>query len=161
MTLLILLFTVGILLLAAEVIVPGGILGLVGGVLLFTGCIVAFVSHGLGYGLAAVAITVLAGSLVFFVQFKVLPKTRFGRRFFLDHTISGTAAGDKNEWRDLIGKTAKSVTILSPSGYVEIDGKRYDASSESGQIPAGIILEVISANEFQITVRIQSPSSHA
>ncbi|MDE0834816.1 MAG: hypothetical protein OSA84_00520 [Akkermansiaceae bacterium] len=153
MTLIILLFTIGLLLLAAEVIVPGGILGIAGGVLLFTGCIVSFVTLGTNEGLIAILVTVLAASIVFYIQFKILPNTKFGRRFFLDEEISGSATAIGDEARDLVGKDAESITVLSPSGYVTVDGKRYEAVSESGQIPSETILKVVAANHFQLTVR--------
>ncbi|MDP4625392.1 MAG: hypothetical protein NWT08_09675 [Akkermansiaceae bacterium] len=153
MTLIILLFAIGIFLLAAEVVIPGGILGLAGGVMLFTGCVVSFVQLGTSEGIIAIAIALLAAAIVFYIQFKILPKTRFGKRFFLSREISASSTALGVEARDLIGKTAISVTVLSPSGYVTIDGKRYEAVSQSGQISPGTELLVIDANHFQIIVR--------
>ena len=155
MTLIILLFTIGLILLAAEVLVPGGILGIAGGVVLFAGCVVSFVQLGSTGGLIAVCAALIAAALVFFVQFKILPKTRIGKRFFLSREISGSSAALGNDARDLIGKTALSTTVLSPSGYVTIDGKRYEAVSQSGQIVPGTELIVSDTNNFQLTVRIK------
>jgi membrane-bound ClpP family serine protease len=153
MTLIILLFAIGILLLAAEVMVPGGILGAAGGLMLFAGCVLSFVTLGNTEGLLAVGVTIIAAITVFYIQFKILPKTRFGKRFFLSREISATSTALKEDARDLIGKAAQSVTVLSPSGYVTIDGKRFEAFSQSGQIAPGTELEVIDANSFQIIVR--------
>ena len=156
MTLIILLFTIGLLLLALEVMIPGGILGVAGGILLFTGCILSFVTLGTGEGIIAITLTALAAFLLFHIQFKILPNTRVGKRFFLQNTISGSSSAFKINARDLIGKTATAVTVLSPSGYVTVDGKQYDAFSRSGQIPKGTELEVIDANSFQLTVKTKS-----
>ncbi|MGJ8633857.1 MAG: NfeD family protein [Luteolibacter sp.] len=153
MTLIILLFAIGLLLLAAEVLVPSGLLGIAGGVLLFTGCALSFIQLGVLEGLLAIGITILAAAILFYLQFKVLPKTRFGKRFFLNEEIDGSSTALTDEARDLIGKTAKAVTVLSPSGYVEIDGKRYEAVSQSGQIGISTELLVTDANHFQIIVR--------
>ena len=155
MTLIILLFTIGLILLAAEVLVPGGILGIAGGVVLFAGCVVSFVQLGSTGGLIAVCAALIAAALVFFVQFKILPTTRVGKRFFLSREISGSSAALGNDARDLIGKTALSTTVLSPSGYVTIDGKRYEAVSQSGQVVPGTELIVSDTNNFQLTVRIK------
>jgi membrane-bound ClpP family serine protease len=152
-TLIIFLFSVGILLLAAEVMIPGGILGAIGGLMLFIGCILSFVNLGSTEGLMAVGITILAAIIVFYIQFKILPKTRMGKRFFLTREISASSTALKEDARDLIGKTAQSVTVLSPSGYVTIAGKRFEAFSQSGQIAPGTDLEVIDANSFQLIVR--------
>jgi len=151
-SLIILLFTIGLLLLAAEVMIPGGILGIAGGVLLFAGCVISFVQLGPTEGMIAIGVTVVAAILVFYIQFKILPKTRFGKRFFLEETVSGTSTAIGIEARDLIGKAAESVTVLSPSGYVTIEGKRYEAFSRSGHISVGTALEVVDANRFQIIV---------
>ena len=50
MTLLILLIVVGLVLLGFEVIIPGGLLGVLGAMALIAGCVVAFVQHGAGTG---------------------------------------------------------------------------------------------------------------
>ncbi len=156
MTLIILLFTIGLILLAAEVLVPGGILGIAGGVALFAGCVVSFIRLGASGGLIAVVIAMLAAFVVFYIQFRVLPKTRIGKRFFLKREITATSTALQDSARDLIGKAALSATVLSPSGYVTIDGKRYEAVSQSGQIASGTELEVIDANHFQLTVRTKT-----
>jgi hypothetical protein len=40
------LFALGIVLLAVEVIVPGGILGAIGGLMIFGGCVMSFIEYG-------------------------------------------------------------------------------------------------------------------
>jgi membrane-bound ClpP family serine protease len=152
-TLIIILFSIGIFLLAAEVMIPGGILGIAGGILLFAGCVMSFISLGTTAGIIAIGITLVAAIIVFYIQFKILPKTRFGKRFFLEKQISGTSSAIGNEARDLIGKIATSVTVLSPSGYVTVEGKRFEAFSQSGHISPGTELLVTEANHFQIIVR--------
>ena len=152
MTLIILLFSLGIILLAFEVMIPGGILGLAGGILLFTGCILCFTTLGPTEGTIAIFVTAAAAFAVFYIQFKVLPNTKMGKRFFLNKSIEGSSTALKKDAQDLIGKTATSVTVLSPSGYVKIDGIQYEAFSDSGQIPVNTELEVTKANSFQLTV---------
>ncbi len=153
MSLIIILFSIGLLLLAIEVLVPGGILGSVGGLMLFLGCVLAFIRLGFTEGIIAVAVTFVAAAIVFYIQFKILPKTRMGKKFFLDEEIDGNAAALGDQARDLIGKTAEAVTVLAPSGYVSVEGKRFEAFSESGHITPGTILVVVGANHFQIIVR--------
>jgi len=152
-SIIILLFAIGLFLLAAEVFVPGGILGIAGGLTLFAGCVVSFLRLGASGGLVAVFVAICAAFLVFFIQFKLLPKTRIGKRFFLTREISATSTALPDKARDLVGKTALSATVLSPSGYVTIEGKRYEAVSQSGQIAPGTELDVVDANHFQLTVR--------
>ena len=152
MTLIVTLFAVGLLLLAAEVFMPGAILGIIGAALLLAGCVLAFVRLGTLEGLVAIAITFAAGAALFYLQFSVLPKTRFGKRLFLEKSVEATATALGDEVQCLIGKVAQSITILAPSGYVLIDGKRYEAFSRSGHIPPGNFLKVVDVNHFQIIV---------
>lgn len=152
MTLVILLFALGILLLAVEVIVPGGVLGAIGGLLMFGGCAVAFREFGTAGGLAAVAVALLLAGLSLFIELRVLPRTAVGKRAFLHAEIRGTCSSFGDEARALVGKRGEAVTVLSPSGYVRIDGRRYEAFCQTGQAPAGTALEVVGADNFRLIV---------
>jgi membrane-bound serine protease (ClpP class) len=159
MTLIILLFSLGILLLAVEVIVPGAILGSIGGLLMFGGCVKAFMEFGTGGGILAVVVAVSLALLAFYLEFRVLPKTRVGRRAFLTSEVSGVSAAFGLEARDLIGKSAEALTMLSPTGYILVDGQRYEAFCQSGQAPVGATLEVIGADNFRLIVTYAKPSN--
>jgi membrane-bound ClpP family serine protease len=152
MTLIILLFAVGILLIATEVIVPGAILGIIGGLLMVGGTILAFMDYGTGGGLLALGIASMVGALALFIEFRVLPKTAIGRRAFLTEEVTGVSAAVGKDALALVGKPAEALTMLSPSGYVRIDGRRYEAFCQSGQAPAGAALEVIGADSFRLIV---------
>ncbi|MCF7676106.1 MAG: hypothetical protein K9N23_22990 [Akkermansiaceae bacterium] len=152
MTLIVLLFSIGILLLVAEVIVPGGVLGAVGGALMLGGCVLAFVDYGVGGGILTVVIASLIGLLALYVEFKVLPRTKLGKRAFLTSEMTGVSAAVGTEAQRLVGKPATALTMLSPSGYVQIDGRRYEAFCQSGQAPVGTALEVIGADSFRLIV---------
>jgi membrane-bound ClpP family serine protease len=153
MSLVIVLISLGLVLLVIEVFAPGGIIGSIGGILLFIACVLAFTTLGMTEGMITLGITIVAAALVFYIQFKVLSKTRMGKKFFLEKEITGAATALGDQARDLIGKTAEAVTVLSPSGYVSIEGKRFEAFSQSGQIAPGTILDVVDANHFQVIVR--------
>jgi membrane-bound serine protease (ClpP class) len=154
MTLIILLFSVGIVLLAVEVIVPGAILGSIGGLMMFGGCVLSFMEYGTGGGLIAVTVALVLTFLTLFIEFRVLPRTAIGKRAFLKSEVTGVSAAFGEEARDLIGKSAEALTMLSPSGYIRIDGKRYEAFCQSGQVPAGSPLEVIGADNFRLIVSL-------
>lgn len=154
MTLIILLFSLGILFIAVEVIVPGAILGSIGALLMFGGCVMAFINHGTGGGLLAVMAAFAIGGLAIFIEFKILPNTKLGKRAFLTREITAVSAAFGEEARELIGKSAMALTLLSPSGYILIDGTRYEAFSQSGQVPAGSALEVIGADNFRLIVSL-------
>jgi membrane-bound ClpP family serine protease len=152
MTILVLLFVIGILLILAEVIVPGGILGTIGGLMMFGGCILAFMNYGSLGGLAAVLVALILGGGALYLEFRYLPKTKLGKRAFLNAEISGVSAAFGKEALDLIGKSAEAITLLSPSGYILVDGRRYEAFCQSGQAPVGSLLEIIGADNFRLIV---------
>lgn len=152
MTLIVLLFSIGILLLVAEVIVPGGVLGAVGGALMLSGCVLAFVDYGVGGGILTVVIASLIGLLALYLEFKILPRTKLGKRAFLTSEMTGVSAALGTDAQRLVGKPATALTMLSPSGYVQIDGRRYEAFCQSGQAPIGTALEVIGADSFRLIV---------
>jgi membrane-bound ClpP family serine protease len=160
MTLIILLFALGILLLAVEVIVPGAVLGSIGGLLMFGGCVKAFMEYGTGGGMLAVIAAFVFAGLAFYLEFRVLPKTRFGRRAFLTSEITGVSAAFGCEAGEMIGQSAEALTMLSPTGYIRVNGQRYEAFCQSGQVPVGAQLEVIGSDNFRLIVsQIKTNSS--
>lgn len=157
MTLIILLFALGIVLIAVEVIVPGGILGAIGALMMFGGCVMSFVKYGTAGGLIASSVALALAVLALYLEFRVLPRTTVGKRAFLRKEVTGVSAAFGEEARALIGKSAEALTMLSPSGYIRVDGKRYEAFCQSGQVPAGAPLEVIGADNFRLIVSPSQP----
>jgi len=154
MTLIILLFSIGILLIAVEVIVPGAILGSIGALLMFGGCIMAFIDYGTAGGIVALLTAFAIAGSALFIEFHYLPKTKFGKRAFLTREITAVSAAVGSEARALIGKSATALTMLSPSGYILVDGLRYDAFCQSGQAPVGSALDIIGADNFRLIVTL-------
>ncbi|MCU0751329.1 MAG: hypothetical protein MUF13_17460 [Akkermansiaceae bacterium] len=158
MSWIILLFALGIGLIAVEVIIPGGIVGTIGGLMMFAGCVLSFMEFGTLGGMLAVGVALLLAAVSLYIEFRVLPKTRIGKRAFLTSEITGVSAAFGNEALALVGKSAEALTMLSPSGYVMIDGTRYEAFCQSGQAPAGSSLEVTGADNFRLIVSLSNPN---
>jgi membrane-bound ClpP family serine protease len=158
MTLIILLFALGIVLVAVEVIVPGGILGAIGALMMFGGCVMSFVEYGTLGGIIASAIALALAVLALYLEFRILPKTAIGKRAFLTKQVTGVSAAFGKEANELIGKSGEALTMLSPSGYIRVDGKRYEAFCQSGQAPAGTPLQVIGADNFRLIVSPTKPN---
>lgn len=156
MMLVTLLFCLGIIFLAVEVLIPGGILGTIGGLALFGGCVVSFIENGFWGGSAATLLACgLVGASVWF-QFMVLPKTKLGRKAFLNAEVSGTASTLAADTQHLVGLAGTTLTPLTPSGYVRVKDQRYEAFSQSGQIPAGSSVTVIGTDNFRLIVTLSS-----
>jgi membrane-bound serine protease (ClpP class) len=147
------LFLVGALLIFFEVVLPGGIAGLAGGLCLAGGVVVAFVNHGAGIGGVAllVAIGIVAATL--YVEFKVLPKTSFGRRFFHLEENRQTAADAGDTHAQLVGREVEVATPLRPGGVVRVDGRTVEAVSVDGFMEPPSRARVVSADRFRVCVK--------
>lgn len=152
MTGILLLFALGIVLLFFEAIVPGAVLGILGGILLLVGCGLAFVDYGVGGGAVAIAVAVASTGLMFYFQFFILPKTRFGKKMFLETAITGASHAPVADSSKVVGRSGETLTTLAPSGFVLIDGERYEAASQSGLIEKGTAITVTGLNDFQLLV---------
>lgn len=157
MAIILTLLIAGLLLISLEVFLPGGILGLIGAILMIGGCFKAYQD----FGYVGAAYTTIAGGILLvillFVEFKILAKTKFGERLFLNKSVSGgTSPAEEKRFREresLVGKTGVTATVLAPTGLVEIDGKSYEAQSESGLIRPGHEVRVVSQDSFRLVVR--------
>ena len=150
MTAIILLFGLGIVLLTFEVVVPGGVLGVLGGLAMLGGCALAFYEYGVAGGGIAVVVALTVLALGLFIEFRVLPKTRFGKK--LNQSVGATSQPLPADSAMVVGKLAETVTMMAPSGYVAIDGHRYEAFSRSGLIPKGATVRVVAVDNFHLIV---------
>lgn len=146
------LFILGVGLLSLELVVPGGILGLLGVVSVLAAWTLAFVDYGIQGGLIAVLAGFLVIGLVLLTELKLLPRTAVGKRLFLEGAIAGTSQRPVGE-ADLAGKEGTAMTTLSPTGVVEVDGRRYEAFSMSGMVERGTRLQVVDVDNFRVRVK--------
>ncbi|OMP67756.1 nodulation efficiency protein NfeD [Domibacillus epiphyticus] len=151
MTVLLILF--GILFILAEVILPGGIVGLIGFILFSAGVLFAGASmHWMAISLL-IAFSISTAALILMV--KVLGKEmKFFKKFILNDSTNTEHGYVSNENRsDLIGKKGITKTPLRPSGTVDIDGERIDAVAEGVFILTGKEVAVVKTEGARIVVR--------
>lgn len=62
---------------------------------------------------------------------------------------------------ELIGRCARAIHPLNPSGQIEIQGRRFDAVSRSGYIDAGSAVRVVNGQGYQLVVEraLDTPST--
>jgi membrane-bound serine protease (ClpP class) len=152
MTAIVLLFLLGTVLLVFEVFMPSSILGILGGLAMLGGCIAAFMNFGVGGGSLAILVGLAILGLALYAEFGLLPKTRLGKRFFLHDSIGATSQPVLAEADAVVGKLCEAVTTLAPTGYVLLDGRRYEAFSQSGHVAKGTTLKVVAVDNFRLTV---------
>lgn len=152
MTTILLLFVLGIVLLALDLFLPTMILSVFGTVAMLLGTARAFAQYGIGGGLMTFAIGAALLTLALYIEYGVLPKTRFGKKFFLHAAVEGTSQAPATELAALAGREAVALTPLMPTGQVEVEGRRYEALSLDGHIGKGERLKITGSQNFSLTV---------
>ena len=152
MTAITLLFVTGALLLAAEVLLPGAIAGILGAIALLAGSILTFTHYGLSAGMLATAGAVVLVGVMLYLEIIWLPRTRAGRGMVVQSTIDGQSQSRPIASPDIVGKSATAETKLTPSGYVTIEGRRYEAFCRSGHVERGTMLSVVGLDNFRVIV---------
>ena len=163
----IVIFAVGVILLALEIfVIPGfGIAGISGILLIISALMLAMVEHYPGnswYHLPVdqikdsvstmgLALTVCAAGTV--VLARILPKTALFQRLMLTSSLpseEGYQAGHKHD--DLIDATGKAQTDLHPSGIATINDRRYPVVSRGEFIDSGARIVVAQTKGNRIVV---------
>lgn len=134
-----------------EVILPGGILGIIAAICVIVATWVAGAEYG-----ATMAISVFAGSLVAiglltYIEFKILARTSLGNRLFLKSAVTGHSNEMQSE-DSIIGKEGTALTRLNPSGKIAIDGESFDAYSQDGYVDSGHPVRVIKQDSFKLII---------
>lgn len=159
MNTIVLLFLIGLIFLAFEVVVPGAVMGIIGGIAMLGGCVVAYSRFGATGGMVSMGAALALVGFTLYLEFVILPRTRMGRKMFLDAAVSGSSQGNRADELALIGKTAEALTVLSPSGYVSVDGKRFEAFCRDGHVEKGSLLRVSALDQFTLQVTKLTSSS--
>ena len=149
----------GLLLIIAEVLLPGGVAGVVGGLALLGAMGIGLFAFPAPWGfLSAVAIVVFGGiGLLLWVQ--LFPRSRAGKRIALqtDGAAQKSAAVPD---AGLIGAAGEAVTALRPGGVAFIDGKRRDVLADGGEwIAAGAAVRVSAIRDGNLIVRETNPTA--
>ena len=152
MTVIIVVLVLAVLLFSLELILPGGILGIFG--VLMLGLAVWLTADS--YGPLWAGVVFLGGSVFslafFFIQFRILPKTGLGKSIFLQTKLKGTSASATDD-PGLVGQTAEVIAQLTPGGTVKLGGRKYDAISKDGLIEPGETVVVVARDAFRLVVR--------
>lgn len=166
----ILVFIIGLILLALEVfVIPGfGVAGVAGILCIVLGLTLSLVKsvpsnlpvnlpdgNAFVYALSVVLISMLLSIGLSFLLFRKFLQSTLFHKVSVQSTFSkeeGYVGVDLNE-KKLHGKEGTAHTILRPSGKVEIEGTIYDATAETGYIDKGEKIVVVKFEAAQLFVR--------
>jgi membrane-bound ClpP family serine protease len=152
MTAIAILFLVGVLLLAIEVFVPGAVVGILGGISLIAGVVVAFGTYGTTGGFISLGSAVALLAVTLYLEFVVLPKSRVAKALSMSTDVAGTSQPPLANEQEVLNQTGEAATALAPSGYVLLKGRRYEAFSSDGFLPKGASVRVTGLDNFRLIV---------
>lgn len=149
----ILIFVLGIILLGIELIVPGfGIAGISGILCVIGGIVLAMES--IQVALPSVAIALVIAILVAVYLIKRGASSKFLKKVANTQTHNskeGYLSVDTTELK--VGEIGRTLTILRPTGFIEIDGKKYEAIAYEGFIEKDMKVQVYKIESFKVFVR--------
>ena len=165
----VLVFALGVLLLATEVLFfPGIFIAGLTGVLLILGSLVwsmadlwpnepvSFNGEVFAGPLTNLSLGLVSSVVLALMLMRFLPRGWVWDRMILSAAVTGSA-GERTfvgsaTAPGLIGKRGVAVTPLYPSGQIEIDGRRYEARIEFGSAEPGTAVMVTDQTDFGLQV---------
>ena len=151
MTLFIILLIAGLMLVGAEVFIPGGVLGTIGGLALLGAVITAFQIFPAG------AATAIAGGILIMVGvavalwIKYFPKTWFGKQMMVNNDLHDSK-GTEDNLPELLGQDGITTSKLRPGGFADIGGQRHDVITQGEMIDNHTAVRVIEVEGNRVVV---------
>jgi membrane-bound serine protease (ClpP class) len=153
------LIAAGLLLLAAEMFIPSGVLSVLAICALVGGVVLAFLNDESEYhyhGWFALVLVFIAVPVMIGLIFHFLPRSALGRQL----TLSGTeedatlASMPVNlELEQLRGQIGRALSALRPAGVVDFGGRRIDTITEGMMVEPGQLVRCIDVKAGRVIVR--------
>ncbi len=142
----------GLLLIAAEFVLPGAVIGAVGALLGLAGLALA-ASHGLGEFLLLAAVFVGGVAAEFVLFRRLMPGLARQAGLASPAVDTGSAVPGAAAHAALVGREGVALTALAPTGNVEVAGRRVEATSADGFLDRGAAVVVTEATAHGVVVR--------
>jgi membrane-bound serine protease (ClpP class) len=160
-SILVILYSVAVLLLVAEIFVPShAVLSIVGiGFLIFA--IVKTFEFGTTIGTIAIVASLIFIPSLAVAAVKVWPNTRIGKLISPPNPeyTSKDFGSNRDELELLLGKYGRAVSPLRPVGTCEFAGRRLQCVSESGMIDADVKVVAVGIRGRNLEVAIAEDSA--
>ena len=141
-----------LILVALEVFLPGGVLGLAAVLCLLIASYLSLTDYGVFAAAMVFFGTVFASLALAVCQFHFLAKTAYGQKLFLRKSVEGRTERE-NGHDGMIGMSGETLTRLNPTGMILINGKNYEAFSRDGYIAKNESVRVIGRDNFQLIIQ--------
>jgi membrane-bound serine protease (ClpP class) len=139
-----------VLLIGAEIFVPGAVVGTMGAISLVAAVVVAFGISGTVGFYVAVGVVAAVGVTVY-LWIKFFPRSSLGQKLTLNE--NGKAFRVADDRSALVGKEGVAHSELRPAGFALIDNRRMDVVSDGAMIAKGEAVRVVRVEGNRIVVR--------
>jgi len=158
MTILFALLIAGYLLVLAEFVVPGGILGIIGALCLLAAGIMGFFYFETGTALMIVMAEMISGIVLTVIWFRYFFDSPLGNKLVHQDSLADarsdqTSNSAESPLSELVGVSGTTITPLHPSGSARINDKRYDVLTEGKVVESGKAINVVKIDGAHIIVR--------
>jgi membrane-bound ClpP family serine protease len=159
-----LLLVLAFAILAVDIFVPTGGLLLVVAAMVAGGSVLFAFRHSVNAGMWFLIAFLASVPVLVWAFIKIWPNTPLGKMIMLGlperTTHRWSSATKVPNIHALVGVMGKAVTELLPSGYVEIEGQRFESASDGSPIELGSFVRVVRIDMGRLIVA-QVDSSHA
>jgi membrane-bound serine protease (ClpP class) len=147
-----LLVIVGCLFIFLEFFLPGGIAAVIGG-LFILGSVFLVLTSSFSIGLILTYVFLFLGLLIstFYIALKIIKKSSKKKSFYNDTDQSGYLASSFS--KEMVGKKAKTLSDLKPSGHIFLENKTFLALSDHDYIEKDREVEVLGGDGNYLIVR--------
>ncbi len=151
MTTILILSVVGISALLAEIVLPGGILGTIGGLCLVGAVVATYLEYGPVAGGVAFFLLLAVGVAALAVWMRMFDRLPLLKKLVLRDSIATPTAATPQE--TLVGSCGLALTDLVPSGRADIAGTKRDVVSEGPAVAKGDAVVVVAERGPSLVVR--------
>ena len=134
-----------------EILVPGGILGILAVVSLAMASYLAYEPFGLGGSVLLFLGTGIVIAVVVYFEFKLLAKTRFRNRFILSSAVTGKSES-LHSTDEVIDAEGVTLTAMAPTGMILVNDRKFEAFSRSGFLSKNQTIRVVARDNFRLII---------
>lgn len=153
-----LLWMMGLVFIFLEFYLPGAILGVIGGILVFAS-LLTFASESSSVGGTLAFFLAVITSIILLIRF-ALWRIRTAKPEYSIYSNAHQEGHVASHFdKHAIGKTGVVLSDLKPGGFILIEGKQHQAISQSGYITKGEEVIVIGGQEESLLVQSKPKES--
>ena len=148
---LVVLVALGFISIVLEFFVPGMVLGAIGGFFMLCAVVAGFIDKDPSTGILTLGVAVVSTVTAILLGVRILPESPV--------TLKNTQGADEGfvagpgGLPPLLGKRGRSLTVLKPGGFAQIEGRKVGVFAEGDLIAPETDIEVLRVEGNRVVVR--------